>query len=217
MVHFLVQGDDQKYQKPFSDCIRSISNGSSFEHAWDATIGSTNGFETRWKTWWNAQPTHPTSTLYARAAVATMTSFVARAFAQKQVFADFESFRNAALKGEIRMSEEDWLPNSLLTNALRLYGSQTGWSIQTAFNKQPTVCLILQDGTRLTGSFDLRNNHVQHVNVDVDEMAIVLANARELQQQKKIEPARLLVQTALIAHPNSALAPDARRFMLECR
>jgi len=52
MVHFLVHGDDQKYLDPFSDCIREISKGRQFVQVWDHTIGPTDGFEDRWKTWW---------------------------------------------------------------------------------------------------------------------------------------------------------------------
>ena len=73
----------KKYVAPFSDCIREISQGKQFPQAWDQTIGPIDGFEDRWKTWWLAQPESPTRVLYGKAAVATMTSFVARAFAAK--------------------------------------------------------------------------------------------------------------------------------------
>jgi hypothetical protein len=217
MVHFLVYGDDQKYQQAFGDCIREISSGHPFDVAWTDTMGPVDGFDQKWKDWWLKLPTSPTSTLYGRAAVATMTSFVARAFAAKQSFTDFAEFRSTVDGNSLKNVPNDWLPRSLIVTAFRLYGSQPGWELHSPAGKLPTVELTLLDGTRLTGSFTLHDARVEKVTVEVDDMIRILAEAKTLLDSGKKDKARALVQTALADNPKSALAGDARRFLRSFR
>jgi hypothetical protein len=217
MVHFLVHGDDQKYVGPFSDCIRNISRGSKFSDAWDHSIGASEGFEDRWKTWWLAQPESPTRTLYGKAAVATMTSFVARAFAARQTFNDFEAFHAAVEDDSLKINPDDWLPRSLIVTAFRLYGNAPNWEIKTGTNRQPTVELTLSDGIRVSGSFVLNGARVEQVNVVVDDMANTLKESQTLLDAGKKEQARALVQAKLKEIPTSVMAMDARKFLQACR
>ncbi len=50
--------------------------------------------------------------------MATLTSFLARATAQRQAFPDLAAFVAAADGNELQVSPDDWLPPSLLAGAL---------------------------------------------------------------------------------------------------
>jgi hypothetical protein len=217
MVHFLVHGDDQKYQAAFSNCIREISKGKTFNTAWIDTIGPTDGFEDRWKKWWSGQPESPTSLLYGKAAVATMTSFIARAYTSRQTFSSFEAFQAAVNDGSLKIKSDDWLPRSLIVTAFRNYGTAPHWELQSPQNKQPTLELTLIDGTRLTGWFTLRGNRVDHVNVEIDDMVRILKDAQALLDAGKKNEARVMVQSALKNIPRSALVTEAKQFLQTCR
>ncbi len=213
MVHFLVHGDDQKYQAAFTACIREISRGSTFDQAWNDTVGKTDGFEDRWKNWWLAQPESPTKTLYGQAAVSTMTSFIARAYGAKQSFSNFDEFQAAVDSDTLKINPDDWLPRSLIVNALRLYGSTPNWVLKPAANKQPTVQLTLADDTVLTGTFILRGSRVEQVNVQIDDMARILKDAQALLDAHQKEQAMALVIAGLKEIPKSAMTAEARKFL----
>ena len=217
MVYFLVHGDDQKYQGQLANCVREISQGKSADQAWNDAMATNVDLQERWRTWWISQPANPTTTLYGRATVATMTSFIARAYAEKQSFADFEAFHAAVDAGSLKINPDDWLPNSLITTAFRLYGTAPRWELQTAANKQPLLILTLTDGTRVTGSFTLHGDRVDQIKVDVDDMAKVLKDAQALLDQNKKQQAKDLVLAAIRSNPKSVMIADARKFLQSCR
>ncbi len=219
MVHFLVNADDGKYQPAFSACIREISQRRPFDRAWLDTIGSADGFQDRWREYWTTQPPSPTSTLYAKAAVATFTSFLGRATSQHQSFADFDAFTSAAKNNTLKINPQDWLPHSLLEDVLRSTESSSGkWELQAGVNKQPALILTLENGTRLTGSFSLRDGLVDHVDVDVDDLAKILDDAATaLATGGKKTEIKAMVQTALRENPRSAAAPQAKKFLQSLR
>jgi hypothetical protein len=213
MVHFLVHGDDGKYADAFAQCISEVSQGKTFSNAWRHTIGPADGFEARWKDWWTAQPESPTRALYARAAVATVTSFVARASMQKQTFTGFDDFQAAAEADKLQISPDDWLPPALIKNTLRLYGALPDWDIIPGPNKRPIVTLTVFDGTKVTGSFTFRNGKVDQVNVDIDDMVPVLKSAHDLADTGKKSAARTIVLAAIKRLPKSPMIPNARAFL----
>jgi hypothetical protein len=79
------------------------------------------------------------------------------------------------------------------------------------------VKLALYDGTRAAGTFVLAGKKVDHVDVDVDELASILKQAQAMADagQKQAEVQK--VQAALKAHPKSDSADDARRFLQSIR
>lgn len=120
MVHFLAHGDGGIYQQPFEEYMNLIGHGRSSEEAWSLKFrNDSDGFERQWKAYWSKLPANPTSELYAKATVATLTSFLARASAQRQTFGDFEEFMRDAADGSLKCSPDDWLPPSLLAAASR--------------------------------------------------------------------------------------------------
>jgi hypothetical protein len=156
MVHFLVHGENGKYQQAFSACIREISQGQPFEKAWLDTLGPADGFEARWKAYWLAQPENPSAVLYSRATVSILTSFLARAMIQKQTFDSFDQFASIAESGGLKISPEYWLPPSLLRRGLQ--GTQNGekWNLHGQ-----TLSATMPDGMRLTGSFRVQEGKVE--------------------------------------------------------
>ncbi len=230
MVHFLVHGDDGRYVPAFSQCIRAISAGKSFDAAWMSTIGPAGGFEERWKAYWLSQPPSPTHALYQRATVATLTSFLARATAEHQTFPDVTAFAKAADGGLLKMVPDDWLPPSLLASAVKAAqfdapaadaapdGAQAVvWELKAGLAKLPNLTLVTSDGTRMTGSFTLSGTHVSAVSVDIDDTAKALADAAALRDAGKKEAAKTMVQAALHSHPKSPLANDARALLKTLR
>jgi hypothetical protein len=234
MVHFLVHADAGRYAAPFAQCIRQLSAGKPFDVAWRTTIGPADGFEERWKGYWLAQPPSPTHDLYCRATVATLTSFLARATAQRQTFPTLSAFAAAAGDGTLKMSPTDWLPHSLLADALTAAHLDDGsaapaedgsadapppdvWTLGSGPNREPTLSLLEPDGTRMTGWFTLNGSRVAAVNVEVDDLAKVLAAATALRDGGSKEQARAAVQAALRQSPRSPSAPAARAFLRTLR
>jgi len=156
MVHFLVHGENGKYQQALAACIREISQGQPFEKAWLDTLGPADGFEPRWKSYWLSQPEDPSAVLYSRATVSILTSFLARATIEKQRFNSFEEFTGAAENGKLKMSREYWLPPSLLKGGLQ--GAQNGdkWNL-----RGEKLSAKMPDGTRLTGTFVIDAGRVE--------------------------------------------------------
>jgi hypothetical protein len=213
MVHFLVHGDDGKYQDALGRCINEISHHKSFDRAWMESFGPSDGFEARWKNWWTNQPESPTRILYAHATVATMTSFIARAWVQKQQFKTFGDFKKAVDADELRISEDDWLPPALIKSNMHYYGSLPTWEIATGDNNQPTVTLTIADGSCVTGTFTPRGTQIDQVNIDVDDLARVLKDAQVQLDAGKKDTAKTMVQSAFKLHPKSPSAGDAKKFL----
>jgi hypothetical protein len=218
MVHFLVNAENGKYQPAFSDCIRGISQGRNFDRAWLSSMGPAAGFEDQWKQYWQSQPESPTSELYARAAVATLTSFLARATAQQQTFADFDVFRTAAEADTLKIHQDDWLPHSLLTDTLREVESDQHITLHPGINKLPVITIPLPDGKLITGWFTLRGPRVDQVNVEVDDLPKVLKAAQNAPNNGgKKGDIRLMVQASLKQHPTSPAAAEAKKFLQSLR
>jgi hypothetical protein len=215
MVHYFVAGDDGKYQAAFSQCIKGISSGKSFESAWMETLGPANDFEPRWKDWWMHQPQSPTRLLYLRAAVATVTSYVARAYVARQTFSMFDDFKTAVDSDTLKNLPDNWLPPRLIKDTVRLYGDLPNWQISTVANQPPIVSLTMFDGTRATGTFTIHGTTIAQVNVDIDDLAKVLKEAHVLLDAGQKDQARKLVADSLKDHPQSPQAIDAKQFLQE--
>lgn len=154
MVHFLVNGDNQKYRKAFSQFLRDCSNGKDALGAFQAHFGANlKPFQDRFTAWWQALPAEPTPDLYATAVVHTYTSFLARANAAKQTFKDWDEFLAAAKGGTLQSPPDSALPPSLLDTAVSSAAGGNGtWSLNVA-GKSPKVVFTRADGVVFTGDF----------------------------------------------------------------
>jgi Protein of unknown function (DUF1570) len=155
MVHFLAHARGGKYQGAFNSFLKSVSSGQTWEAAWAASFGyGLKEFEKQWREYWLERTAEESRPLYARAAAATMTSFFARAFAQKQTFEDVDAFFAAADAGKLKCHAEDWLPPALLERFLGTARKQGRWSVSNKSGRYELLC-DMPDGTRLAGTFQI--------------------------------------------------------------
>jgi hypothetical protein len=172
MVHFLAHGENGRYQRAFASFIQQIGRGKSWQEAWQQTFGDAAGFEQRWRTFWTELPENPTADLYVKVNVATWTSYLARAFSQKQTFATFDALIDAANKKQLKSHEEDWLPPSLLAEAIatsdRYMKEGHRFELVTSERLTQLRC-TMPDGRRVTGKFSIRNERVGTVNVQIEK------------------------------------------------
>ncbi len=165
MVHFLINGEQGKYQPAFASCIREISRGKTFEQAWLENFGAADGFEEKWKVYWLAQPPSPTSDLYTRTVLETLTSFLARSTAENQIFTSFGEFSAAARDGKLKMNPDDWLPPSLMKDSLAIADQYGPWELHLDSDRRPTLSVTTKDGRKMTGGYVLSEGRVKSVDV----------------------------------------------------
>lgn len=160
MIQFLAHADGGRYQKPLNAFITAVSRGQNWEAAWNGSFGSgTREFERQWKDYWSELPPEPTSDLYAQACVATLTSFYARAFSQRQVFSSAAAFFEAGRAGELKADKSDWLPRSLLDRELRRAPQLGSWQVRKRAGYE-LVC-TLEDGAEVVGTFKIEARRVK--------------------------------------------------------
>jgi hypothetical protein len=169
MVQFLAHGDGGKYQAAFGHYMGMLGSGQDPQPAWSSNFGDDDdAFEGRWRAYWQTLPPDPTSDLYAKATVATLTSFLARAFDQKQTFTTFDDFERAAEAGTLKYAPEEWLPPALLTATLRDLavrrekGERFGL-IAGSGMRSPTLTLSTEEGLHVMGKFTVSEGRVENV------------------------------------------------------
>lgn len=156
MVQFLAHGEGGKYQGALAGYIRDISRSRTPDQAWAANFGAgVSEFERAWVKYWTDLPDNPTERLYTQATVATLTSFLARAVSQGQKFESADAFLAEAKAGKLKHHPEDWLPASLLTEALAKAPRLGKWSLEGGTPDQPQLVLTAADDSRFTGSYKL--------------------------------------------------------------
>ena len=165
MVQFLAHAADGKYQRAFIAFLGDVSRHTNWEQAWLKNFGGdVNAFQARWEEYWAGLPENPTLDLYAEATISTLTSFYGRAFAQRQQFDTVDEFFAAAEANQLKCSKSDWLPPSLLTDALRRAPLVGEWSQSRKGGRRLLVCQTAT-GTVLEGSFVLDGSRVDSVSV----------------------------------------------------
>lgn len=172
MVYFLAHADNGKYQAPFAKFLKEASRAPNdtsrfdeYDRVWDKYFGrERSAFEQRWRQYWLSQPENPSAELFARATTATLTSFLARAFSQRQTFESFEAFVAAGEAGTIKSHRDDWLPPALLKDALSATKHHGEWSLEGKGGRQTVVCK-LDDGVTLEGTFSVAGGRVRGVEV----------------------------------------------------
>jgi hypothetical protein len=170
MVQFLAHGDGGKYQHAFSSMMGDLARGKQASIAWSDNFGDAAGFEDRWKNDWLNLPENPSADLYAQATVARLTSFLARATAQRQTFNSFEDFISAARSSKLKMSPTDWLPQDLLSVALADADDliQSGATFALLTKPAPQIQCRLSNGTHCAGTFQLQRGLVVRTDVKLE-------------------------------------------------
>ncbi|MCH8251494.1 MAG: DUF1570 domain-containing protein [Planctomycetes bacterium] len=166
MVHFLAHADNGRYQGTFDRFLRETGRGRPWQLAWEKTFGRGVGeFEAQWRDYWLNLPDDPTAKLYARATVATLTSFLARAVSQGQRFGTVEEFFKTASQGGLKSHPDDWLPPSILNRALRSAKRTGTWTFAARGGALPRLTCELEDGATLVGAFKMAKRKVKSVSV----------------------------------------------------
>jgi hypothetical protein len=217
MAHFLAQGDDGKYQAAFAGFVRDIGARKTWDRAWEARFGSAEGFEKQWSAWWLALDADTaTKDLYVKAAVATLTSFIGRAAAEKQTFDNWDEFLRNVKAGAVKVPKDDWLPPGLLASAAEWVG-HVGKDVKFEIGrdpKTPQVAAVLGDGTKVVGVFNSRiKSGPGKVTLTIDDMAMRLVKIKELLADGKKIPARAMLQDAIKRNPTSPLLAEARKLL----
>jgi hypothetical protein len=166
MVYFLAHGDNERYQQPFMGFLRDVSRKTPWPKAWQSNFGGDiDAFEQRWKELWTALPEDATADLDAQVALSTLTSFYARALSQQQKFDKPEDFFAAAEAGTLKANAQDWLPPTLLTDALKKAPDVGTWSFKGKANWRPLV-LTAKSGNVFEGRFKIESGRVKSVTVE---------------------------------------------------
>jgi len=164
MVHFLVHADKGKYQPALSSYIRDLSQGRSSSASFRKRFGkNVKAFQNRYTQWWSKLEDDPSSDLYDRIKVLTLTSFLARAHYTRRKFENIEAFFQAARDGTFtkvfaeigRRNPDIWLPESLLTRTVQRAGNIKQWSLVGKAKGLPRLKLARGGGAALLGSFKM--------------------------------------------------------------
>ncbi|MCA9244279.1 MAG: DUF1570 domain-containing protein [Phycisphaerales bacterium] len=166
MVHFLAHAENGKYQKAFESFISAVGKGQDWQTAWKRNFGAdTRAFERKWREYWAAQNSQSSADVYAEAACEILTQFYARAFAQRQYYPTFEAFLADAKAGALKADSKDWLPDTLLREALAyMERFAATWSLGGGTSKNQIVC-DPGDGTKFIGTIRLKSGRVRSVSV----------------------------------------------------
>ena len=169
MVHFLATAEKGKYQDAFARFLQLMGRGSQWDKAWVAAFGSVEGFEQKWKEYWLKMPDNPTLDLYAKATVASLTSFMGRGWSQKDTFDNFDEFIKKDAK-DLKSAPADWLPPALYAEmkelAEQLKREKCEFSLTRGKSPTPQLVCIMPDGTKITGTFTLQNGRIGKVTAD---------------------------------------------------
>jgi hypothetical protein len=168
MVHFLAHGENGKYQQAFGAFMGELGQGVRWQQAWQDHFGSTKGFEQKWKAYWSGLPRNPTLELYIQANTATLCSYLGRAFSQGQTFTSFDAFLDAADKGTLKAHPLDWLPPSLLQQAVKqtkvLIDGGYPYSLVIRRGEHlPQVACTYPDGKQIVSRFVLSNGRIGQI------------------------------------------------------
>lgn len=119
LVLYLLHGENGRFAPQFREFLGLCSQGHPWQQAWRQTFGNFEGLERGWTAWWEQLPENPTAHGYREAAVRTLTSFFARAAAQGQSLRSFEEFALLGAADQLAFDDRQWLPPSLMRQALR--------------------------------------------------------------------------------------------------
>ena len=167
LVHFFAHGEEGRLQKPFNTFMREVGRGGGdADQAFNRYLKPIPRLEERWRDWWLALPDDPTTEGYARATLATLTSFLARAHAGGQTFASFDALIKTPAD-QIKQQEDDWLPPSLFARAVEEAKGNAEFVLVKSADRPPSIVATLKDGTRLAGRFAIKDGHPASVRVEV--------------------------------------------------
>jgi hypothetical protein len=167
MMHFLVHGDDGKYQKAFAQCINEMARGMSIRLSFVKYFGdNTNAFQDRYEQWWKAQGEDSSAEVYTKAYLAVLTSAMARAHVSGQTFTDFAELLAAIKDKTLKDSTNQFIPQGMIQIAAREVPARGDCTLEY-LQKKPRLTLLLADQTKFVGTFIGKTKAVASVDVTV--------------------------------------------------
>jgi hypothetical protein len=165
-VHFLMHGEQGRLQPALATYLKEIAAGEDEpETAYNRYLNSIPDLEKRWRAWWLGLADAPTAHGYARATVAMLTSFLARAEVMGQRFETFAALAKTPAE-QIRQAEEDWLPPTLFAIAVAESAKLRRRGAEFTIDRGVLV-LLMADGTRVEGRFKIEGGRVREVRAEV--------------------------------------------------
>jgi len=211
MVYFLLHADDGKYAASLNRFVNLLGQNVRRETAWQQCFGDVGEFEARWKAWWKDVPDNLTTDEAVEADAQTFCSFLARTTIPKRGFESFDAFEQAA---QTPRPGADWLPLGLLTQtADAAQDSGAKFSITQKPGESLKVVAGCPDGTSVTCWFVSRGSKPPKIITDFDNVPAIVSRASKLVDAGQRDEARLMLLTALRAHPKSSGAEAARQLL----
>jgi len=166
IVHFLIHGEGGKYCEAFGKFLTDVGKGRPWAMCFTSRLGrDTRGLGKRCEGWWLSLPGDAVAEVRAKAVAQALTSFLARAVAQRQKIENFDDFITKAKSGKLACRSDQWLPPTLLTRALAASRRYTNWEIKR-LRAYPS--LVLKDGGNIyTGTFSVHRGRAAKVTVTV--------------------------------------------------
>ena len=170
LIHFFAHAAEARYADAFAHFMNDVSTGGDPPESFVRRIGPIKEIEKAWRAYWLGLGDDPTAERYARATVAILTSFLARAHARRDRLVTFETFVAMPVRN-LEFAGESWLPASLWRLAveeaetMRREGARL--RIITTQGELPKVQADLPDGTTLTGTFKPGGTRPAEVSVQV--------------------------------------------------
>ena len=178
-IQFLAHGSGVAGQRALEQYIRDVGRGQDPVRAFRTSIGDPAEVQRRFTQWVADLPENPTLGLYGEASVATVTSFVARAAAQKQVIRSIDELKSLVERRELLCADEDWIPVQILQELLPRTEQLGSWSMTPGTRKQPpAIVLRMRDGTVVRGMFTLSRGRVSKVWVESQQPAKASSSRR---------------------------------------
>ena len=169
LIHFLIHGEDHKYHRAFANFLSDLGAGRQWEAAFVNRFGrDVSKMQKGYNEWWMSLPQDATQDVLASATVQTLTSFLARAVAKRQKIKDFDDFRAKAAAGKLLSRPEQYLPPSLLVEALKASAGYKGWELKRV-GPYPAVVLTDPKGNVYTGTFRVSRGLAKDVAIKVKQ------------------------------------------------
>ncbi len=174
MIHFCLHAENGKYQKALVAFMKSVAGGATFEQAFSANFGNPDALQKAYLAWWaTVSQESVVGRPRTQATVATLASFLGRAWSQGQKFDTADDFLKAAGDGSLKRNPKQALPDELLKEALDRAAKLQDWSFEQQANKAAPPKLVLKQaaGATFTATITLKQNLVDKVVVEVKEPA----------------------------------------------
>jgi hypothetical protein len=164
LIQFFAHGGGEKYQDGFADFMEEVSRGRGAGDALVRHLGAVAEIEKGWRAYWLGLGDEPTRDRYARATVAMLTGFLARAHGAGRRFDGFDQFVDVPAR-ELEFAGDLWMPAGLRRDALEevrvMRGEGARFELVRGEGGLPRIEVVMRGGVRVVGSFVMKEGRVE--------------------------------------------------------